>query len=346
MKRGRFHMKISKFVRGIAILVFGLFTAASSPAQPPTLQELTARTFTNASIVWQATDNLPKTFWVYRRVLPKVFSTSVLTRAMVLAGMQNRGIPKPSTNTFFIAEDHAPDYPGPIFTVFEIDPGNATISYCLPEHSTVPASDLPSNETVVAQGKKYASEFGLDAAKMLQRPVFSETREIEHGETSINTIRGRGVFLARQLDGTTFFSMRDNGEGAEGFSIVFGTHNQLGSFNICWSDVVRYSNQVSANQSEIIGFIHTHRIIVLPDNEENYFADLKSLAATRKLTIKKMTTFYGDGIFGEVPKNDEPSRFITPFIELDCDAQINNSNMLVRMLSPVISPEYMHSLAK
>jgi hypothetical protein len=78
----------------------------------------------------------------------------------------------------------------------------------------------------------------------------------------------------------------------------------------------------------------------MPDiDEEDYFARLKKLAGAKKLTITKITPCYGAGVFGEVPTNDVPCKFVTPFAELEAVADFGSSNASVRLVSPIISPE-------
>jgi len=44
-------------------------------------------------------------------------------------------------------------------------------------------------------------------------------------------------------------------------------------------------------------------------------------------------------VFGEVPTNDVPCKFVTPFAELEAVADFGNSNATVRLLSPIIASE-------
>jgi hypothetical protein len=74
-------------------------------------------------------------------------------------------------------------------------------------------------------------------------------------------------------------------------------------------------------------------------DEENYFDRLKTLASAKKLTITKITPYYGEGMFGDVPTNDVPCKYATPFAELEAVADFGNSNATVRLLSPILSSE-------
>ena len=173
---------------------------------------------------------------------------------------------------------------------------------------------------------------------MIKKSFFTHSYNADQaGNDTRNFICGRGVFLSRQLDGISFFSGDEQGDGAEGFFIEFGGYGEIRSFSLCWSNVQRCKNVRTADPQEIINNIETHKIIVLPDvDEENYFGRLGKLANAKKLSITKITPFYIKGIFGEVPTNDAPSKLVTPLAELDAIADFGNSHTLVHMLTPII----------
>ncbi len=83
-------------------------------------------------------------------------------------------------------------------------------------------------------------------------------------------------------------------------------------FWVRWSNLERYKNEHPASQDEIIRCIRAHKAIIMPNFQPRDFAALRGLAGTKKLTITKITPYYGEGIFGEVPINDVPSGFATP----------------------------------
>ena len=109
----------------------------------------------------------------------------------------------------------------------------------------------------------------------------------------------------------------------------------------------RRESQPIANPQDIIRCIQAHKTFVLPTpDEEDYFARLKKLANANKLTITKITPYYGEGVFGEVPTNDAPCNVATPFAELEAVAEFGNSNASVRLLSPIIVSEVNRLLSK
>jgi hypothetical protein len=328
-------------VKFLAIIALISAAVLSAPADQPTWQELSARLFTNAAIVWQApTGNLPKSFWIYQRDLPHIFSATVISNAIFLGSLQSKGFPKPSTNDFFISEDKGPDYPGPIATIFGIRPGDANMYYSQPNYNTGSGEQLPGDETIAARAWKYASQLGLDPAHLVQENVYTHSCDTDqNGQTAIH-LCGRGIFLSRQLDGVSFFSADNEGSGAEGFTVEFGSYGQIRFFSFRWSTVERYKLQQTTSTREIIHCIRAHKTIVLPNpDEEDFFARLKKLAGAKKLTITKITPYYGEGVLGEVPTNDVPCEFATPFAELEAVADFGNSNASVKLISPIITSE-------
>lgn len=323
------------------MLALILVMAFSSPADQPTWQELSTHLFTNAVIVWQApTNHLPSSVWIYQRELPHVFSATVISNAVVLGSLQGKGIPKPSTNNFFIAEDKGPDYPSTLATIFGIIPGDANLYYVAPNHNAGSGKDIPSDETILRRASEYAARLGLDPAKLVRKSLFTNLCDADLNGKTTNIVCGRGVFLSRQLDGIAFFSADNEGDGAEGISLELGSHGQIRSFSIRWSDFARYKSEPTASQQDIIHCIQAHKTMVLPNtDEEHYFARLKKLATAKRLTITKITPYYGESVFGEVPTNDVPCKFATPFAELEAVADFGNSNATVKLLSPILSSE-------
>lgn len=316
-------------------------TAALATVNAQSWQELSSRLFTNAVIVWQApTNGLPKRMWVYHRLLPHVFPATVISNAIVLGSLQDKGFPKPSTNDFFIPEDKGPNYPGALATIFGIRPSDANMYFSVPNYGTGSGDKIPSDETIALRAWKYAPQLGLDPTKLVQERFYTHLCDSDTSGKVTSHVCGRGVFLSRQLDGISFFSADNEGSGAEGFSIEFGSRGQIRFFSLRWSMVERHESQPTASPQDIIRCIQAHKTFVLPTpDEEDYFARLKKLAGAKKIIINKITPYYGEGVFGEVPTNDAPGNFATPFAELEAVADFGNSNASVRLLSPIIVSE-------
>ena len=109
-------------------------------------------------------------------------------------------------------------------------------------------------------------------------------------------------FLARQLDEVAFFSADNEGDGAEGFSVEFGSRGQIRSFSLAWPNLERNQSRSTASPQQIINCIRAQKTIVLPNAcEETYFQRIKALANAKTFTITKITPYYSKSIFSRMP---------------------------------------------
>lgn len=321
-------------VSAAIILVVWLLVPAGIRAE--SWQYVSANAFTNAQIVWQIPSNaLPKTLWVYHRILPHVFPADVLSNAVVLASLQSRGFPSSTTNDFRILQQEPENWPGPISILFEIRPADACLYY-LPGGGPVSQKEIPNDEVIIRTARRTARLLGLDQSELKQDKIF--TRWMDEDQDTHN-ILGRGVFFPRQLDGIRFFSMSDSGDATEGFSMEFGERGQIRGFSVRWSDLERDRNQRVATEDEITRCIRAHKAIIVPNFKPDDFAWLKTLAGAKKLTILKVIPYYGEGAFGEIPTNDAPYAYATPFAELEAVADVGDTRVPVKLLSPILSAE-------
>ena len=320
---------------------FAFFTAIfattfSSVAESTnSLERFSPHFSTNTEIQWQApTNRLPKSFLIYKRLSPRPFSASAISNAVILASLQDKGFPKPSTNAFFIWS--TPNPCGMGFNIFSIQPASTTISFSSPNQN-LSTDNVPDDETVTKRAFECAARFGLDQARLIPKNVYSSSNAAGCEETVTNGICARGIFLSRKLDGVSFWGDANN--GSDGFSIEFGSRGQIRSFTLVWPNLEPGQKNLTASPKEIIHYIWEHKVMVLPDDEPNYFGLVKMLAKAKAFTITKIMPYYGEGIFGEVPTNDVPPEVVTPFAELEAVADFGNSNTTVRLLSPIISSE-------
>ncbi len=319
-------------------LFTGIFATAFYSFANPTnsLERFSPHFSTNTEILWQApTNHLPRRFWVYKRLPPRPFSASVISNAVILASLQDKGFPKPSTNAFFIWS--APNPCGMGFSVFSILPASTTISFSSPNQN-LSTNNIPDAETVTKRAFECAAQLGLDRAYMVPKNVCSSSNAVGCDQTLTSGICGRGIFLSRKLDGVSFWGDANN--GADGFSIEFGSRGQIRSFALVWPNLEPEQKWLTASPEEIIHSIREHQVVVLPnDDEVNYFARLRTLASAKKFTITKFTPYYGEGVLGETPTNDVPPEFVTPIAELEAVADFGKSNTIVRLISPVLSSD-------
>ena len=331
----------------LAILVPILITTSTSLADTNYFENFSPHLATNIPIIWQgSTNQVPRNIWIYRMGGPRIFPAAVVSNAFVLASLQGRKIPKPSTNNFVIMDEKQANYTGPRFSIFSINPGSGSVNYTMPNPVRGSDQDIPSDENIVTHAWKYAVKLGLDPKQLAQKPLTSQNCDNdENGREATNHICGRGVYLSRLLDGIAFW---DNGAdpGTDGFWIEFGSHGKVRCFTLSWPNLERYENQPTASAQQIIACIRAHKIIVVPNGEEEkYFERVKSLANAKTFTITRITPYYSEGFFGERPTNDEPSKYRPPIAELTAVADFGNSNQTVRIVAPILQSDIARLLA-
>jgi len=334
-------------MRSLAILAVVSATALSSPADTFSFEKVCLQLSADAPIVWKApTNSLAERLWIYKR-LPRVFSGRVISNAVVLASLETFGFPQPSTNDFVIWENKGPDYSGPIPSIFGIQPSRGTVSYCATNYPKASGEDIPGDEIILKRAWRSAWQFELDPKQLMQKPLFSHICpfDAEGRDNTSNQIGGRGVFLARQIDGIDFFSRMNDGDGAEGFSVEFGSHGKIRAFSLTWPKLEKQEICQIANPQQLIACIRAHKIVVVPNgNEENFFGRLKTLSKAKKLTITKMTPYYRDGIYGV--EENEPPKWVTPVAVLEAIADFGDTNATLQIYSPILSSQVMRVLTK
>lgn len=329
----------------IPAFVTTFFAIALSATAATSLEDFSPHFATNMPIVWQATNQLPKSLWIYRRLPPRPFSASVISNAAELASLQKKVPLKPSTNDFFLAEDHPPDCPWPIPVIFSITSASATINYGLP-HPGTNTADIPPDKIVVQRARACATQLGLDPAQIAFKEMTSHFNRDTNDNDITNQLCGRGVFLSRKLDDILFFGNGQNPTG-EGFWMEFGTRGQIRAFSLIWPELKRAKLETTANPTQIIACIRAFKTMAPPENnEQNYFNRLKNLASASKLTITNAIPYYCEGTYGITPTNSEPSEVITPIVQLGAIANFRSSNASVRLLSPLLLPDVNRLLAR
>lgn len=330
-------------MKTLALIAVILSAAFGSFADNTSLERFSPHFSTNTPILWTApTNHLPKNLWVYRRLGPRIFPVTVISNAIILASLQGKGIPQPSifvtpSKNDYVYHERIPDnYPGMIPDIFVISPSNANISYWMPHADMGSTNEIPNDETILKRVWVCASQLGVDSAQVVARGPASRFKTGETGDDLTNQICGRIVYLARQLDGISFWGNGDNNSN-DGFWIEFGSHGVIRGFSLTWPNLERYESQPAASPEQIIALIRAHKILVLPNPaERKYFEQIKALANAKKFTITKITPYYGEGTFGEVPTNNEPPELVTPSAELEGVADFGNSNKTIRLFSPFL----------
>lgn len=269
------------------------------------------------------TNNLQRTFWVYKK-MPRVFSANTISNAIVLASFQSKGFPRPSTNRIVIWADHIPEEPEPPY--FEITPDSGEFSYNLGDRSPELATEYFKDAAIVERAWDALGKLGV------HRGEFVKTNIASYGEA--------GVYLPRQIDG-----IQVNDE-SEGFSFQqFGRPIRMRSFWLSQPNLERTQKRPTASAREIVACIRAFKTASPPDGDEpDYFKRIKSFSRSKRLIITKITPYYNEGIYGEVPTNGELPKIVLPIAQLNAVADFGESNVPVRLLSPIISSEVIRLL--
>ena len=282
------------------------------------LEDVSLHFSVHTAIVWQApTNHLPKRLWTYK-IVPQVFSAAAISNGIVLAGFEKKGFPRPSTNNLVLWADHPDIEPQPPY--FAIHPSNGQMSFTLGDRAPGSSKDIARDGAAVRRALKCAGLLGVDPKDLA--PTNSATAGIY------------GVFLARQIDGVRFF------DNTEGLQIQFGKDGKIRQFGLMWPKLVRDERCATASPEEIVRCIKGNKAVWVPADEEgNYLAQVKDMGRAKKVTITQITPFYGEGIFGEEPRENEAPKQVRPVAILGGSADFGTNAVLVRIYVPLLSAD-------
>ena len=150
-----------------------------------------------------------------------------------------------------------------------------------------------------------------------------------------NVATSSGVSFPRQIDGIRF------PDETEGFSIQrYGKERKLRFFLLTLPNLQRMREEATATPQETIACIRAFKTPILPNGEEpDYFARVKTMAKAKKLTISKLTPYYGEGVYGEEPTNNRRPSWVMPVAYLEATATFGTSNATIRLYSPILSSD-------
>jgi hypothetical protein len=206
-----------------------------------------------------------------------------------------------------------------------INPEDGVLQYDLGDRWPDSPQDLLADRTAVEYAWDSLARLGLD------RTQFVKT----------NTATRFGVSFPRQIDGVRFL------DDVEGFSLQqYGHERKLRDFYVALPNLQRTTNNRTASPQEIIACIRALKTPLAPNSAEvGYFKRVKDVARARKLTITKLTPYYGEGIFGEGPTTNPPERWVTPVAQLEATAALDNGNVPIKLFAPILSSDVQRLLA-
>jgi hypothetical protein len=299
------------------------------------LEEVSPHFSTNVQIVWKApTNDLPQNLSIYRR-LPRTFSTAAISTALALTPITS-AIPLVSSTNGVYLRDRTREGDDPMAGYFRVDPEHANIGFQAKYHYSGSPADIPSDEAVATRAWEIAAQLGLDRRGLAQKEIATNMCDCDlKGRATTNNPCGHEISLARRVDGVDFYSSE------EGLSIEFGSRGQIRSFSLTWPNLKQVESHPIASPEQIIRCIRTHQTPMSHPSWEDgsYLMKVKELAKARKLTVTKVTAFYGEGQYGQEPKDQGPAEFVSPFAELDVIADFGTTTTSVRLFCPILETD-------
>ena len=214
--------------------------------------------------------------------------------------------------------DHLDGEPQPPY--FSILPEYGQMLFTLGDRAPESQKDVARDGAAVSRALKCAALLGVDLTQLLQ--------------TNAAGSGTGGVFLPRQLDGIQFF------DETEGLQIQFGKDGKIRQFLLLWPKLERDQNCATASPQEIIRCIRGYKTVLVPAGEEgNYFAQVKELARARRITIMQITPYYGEGMLGDEPRENEPSKHVMPIAILGATADFGTNALFVRLYAPILASD-------
>ncbi len=301
-------------MKALTILLAMWFSFLANAAS---LEDVAPHFSANAEIVWKVpTNGVPKRVWIYKK-MPHVFSAVTISNAVVLAGFQNKGIPKPSTNATVIWDRIADSTIGePRPPYFALRPEDGAIQYDIGDRWPDAPNEILTDRAAVDYAWDCLGRLKIDRTQFLK-----------------TNIAERGVSFPRQIDEIRFQ------DESEGFSIQqYGKDRKLRFFALTLPTLQRTKEEATASPEQIIACIRAFKTPIMPNwDEVDYLARVKAMAKAKSLTVTKLTLYYGEGTFGDTPPENEPPKVVTPVAYLQTTASFGTTNATLTLAAPVLS---------
>ncbi|HOC54462.1 MAG TPA: hypothetical protein PKI20_02440 [Verrucomicrobiota bacterium] len=284
-----------------------------------TLEEVAPHFATTTEIVWKVpTNQVPKRLWIYG-IGPHVFSAATISNAVVLAGFQQKGFPKPSAKATVIWDRIAGSTVGePRPPYFALTPKRGAIQYDIGDRWPDAPNEILADRAAVEYAWDCLARLGIDRAQFVKTNIASF-----------------GVAFPRQIDGIRFQ------DDSEGFSFQqYGKDRKLRCFCLTLPTLERVKEDTTASPQEIIAAIRAFKVPIMPNGEEaDYFARVKAMSKAKRLTITKLSLYYGEGTIGETPPENELPKAVTPVAYLETTADFGTSNAPLTLAAPILSSD-------
>jgi hypothetical protein len=292
-------------------------------------------------IIWTAEMNfLPKSLWIYQKSDARIFPWAVISNAMVLAGYQDKGIPKPSTNDTCIVDDSDCHCHCTTVCNFLIHPSEGVLSFEAPNQNNS-TQWIPDDQTVTNMAWICARQLEVEPNQVIFKGIRSHFNLDTNDMELTNQISGRGAFLSRQFDGIPFIGNGNDGFISEGLYIEFGSYGTIKNFAFIWPELKRCRLEAVVSRQQIMECLKANKLNLFPegDNDTNYFGRIKSMAEAKSLTITKLEPDYIEGGFVAETNEQGLPKFIAPIGKLEALAVIGDSNVMIHFFCPLLASD-------
>jgi hypothetical protein len=310
-------------VKSMMALMILLAVWFSCHVAAATLEDVSPHLSPDAEIVWMvSTNDVPERLWTYKKS-PHIFSAATISNAVILAGFQQKGFPKPSAKETVIWGDRMTGEPRPPY--FAVTPHLGAIQYDIGDRWPDALNEILADSATV--------EYAWDCLARL---------DIDRTQFVKTNVAHFGVAFPRQIDGIRFQ------DDSEGFSIQqYGKDRKLRCFCLTLPTLQRMKEDTTASPQEIITCIRAFKTPILPNRDEtHYFARVKDMAKAKSLRITKLILYYGEGTIGETPRENEWPTIVTPVAYLEATATFATSNAPLTLAAPVLSSDAKRLLGK
>ena len=310
----------------LLFLLTGLPLVSSSAQNTIPIESFSPAFPANARIIWQVPSNqIPRSLATYTNV-PTIFPVPVLSNAIRLASFPMPRPLKASTNELHMTDNND----GFWSRALDVTPQYCQLLYHVRGVLTNP-TNVPSAAEVSQLAWQYARLLGLNSAELFERPQSRVVRICEYGPFT-NLVGARSTFLTRKIGGIELRGY--------GLDVEFGAHKQVRRFAVLWPTLKLAETAPTATPQQIIECIRARKTPLIPLDPEGGIdlATLAALGKTRTLTITNLTLYYGLGRFGKGPSNG-PHQFFTPDAELEATAQLERTNLQIRLYAPILAQD-------
>ncbi len=308
------------------LLLAGLPLASALAQDVVSLESLSPNFPDSARMIWQVPSNhIPRSLGIYTNV-PTIFPIPVLSNAIRLASFAMPRKLTASTNMLHMRDNNTEFWSRSLAVL----PQPGQLGYHVLGGPTNP-TNVPSAAEVTQLAWQYARLLGLNTAELLERPQSRRVRMCEYGSFT-NRVGARGTFLTRKIGA---IELRDYG-----LDVEFGADKQVRSFMVLWPTLKLAQMVPTATPQQIMQSIRARKTPLALLEPEGYIdrATLAALEKTRTLTLLKLTPIYAEGRYGKGPSNG-PAQVFTPYAELEATAQLDRTNLHIRLLSPLLAQD-------